>query len=246
MRSEQNTIGEGTERGQRTETPTQSTFAPFSKSIASFLPKRAVLVMSKDHVKAAGTDLKAQIKAELAKRRAQQLKKKLRQHRLQQIATLPLEKIQDLLAASEFRKRGRQVRRMLQKQNRKLQKKWQKQFRQQQKASRSLWIALGFGLGLTLAGIITYQLLHRRLQQYKEEEATPELPHTDTGSQQSNVTNAAPPDAAFVGVTSVKLYYPIETSLDQLPTKDDLRVDIIYFVSEQEASQQGFQPAQSY
>jgi hypothetical protein len=246
MRSEQNTIGEETGRGQRTGTLTQTTFTPFFKSFASFVPKRAALVVDKDDIKAAGTDLKARIKAELAKRRAQQLKKELRQRRRQQFVTLPLKKIQELMATYELPKRGRQMRRMLQKRNRKLQKQWQRQFQQQQKARRSFWIALGFGLGLTLAGIITYQLLRQRLQQQNEEEASLELPQTDTSLQQSNVTNAVPPDAVFVGVTSAKLYYPIETSLDQLLTKDDLPADIIYFVSEQEASQQGFQPAQPY
>lgn len=245
MRPEQNTIGKGTGRGQRTATLIQTTFTPFLKSIASFIPKRAALVMDKDDVKAAGSDLNEQIKAELVKRYAQQQKKELHQDRLQQITNISQKKIQDLLAASELRKRGKQVRRTLQKQNRKLQKKLQRQFRQQQKANRGFWIALGFGFGLALAGIITYQFLHHRLQQHKEE-ATLELPHTDIGSQQTNVTNAAPPDAVFIGITSDKLYYPIGTSLDQLPTKDDLSVDIIYFASEQEANKQGFQPAQSY
>jgi len=255
----------------------------------------------KDNVQAAGSDLDEQIKARLVQRRAQQLQKELRQHRLQQVATSSWKNIQDLLVAlldtlqtagtafvgrishpeprpskrggditdtlkehasnltqsiaerrqilaeyrddlsHELRKRGRHVRRTLQKQNRKLQKKLQQQFQQQQK--RTFWIAAGFAFALTIAGIITYQFLYHRSQQRKEEESALELP---IGSQNGNMTNAVPPDAVFVGVASTKLYYPIETPLDQLLTEDDRPVNAIYFLSEQEASKQGFQPASSH
>src|SRR5437764_2960043 len=47
-----------------------------------------------DNVHAAGSDLDAQIKAELAQRRAQRL-----QHRLQQVTASPRKNVQDLLAA---------------------------------------------------------------------------------------------------------------------------------------------------
>ena len=57
--------------------------------------------------------------------------------------------------------------------------------------------------------------------------------------------NTAPPEAVFVGVASTKLYYPIETPLDQLLTEDERLANAIYFQSEQEASRQGFQPAQT-
>lgn len=141
----------------------------------------------------------------------------------------------------QLRKRGRRVRRTLQKQNRKLQKSLQKQFQQQQK--RIFWIAAGCAFGLTLAGIISYQFLHRRSQQLKEEEAILELP-IDT--QNGNVNNVMPANAAFVGISSTKLYYPIETPLDQLLTRDNRLADTVYFASEQEASKEGFQPAQAY
>ncbi len=48
----------------------------------------------------------------------------------------------------------------------------------------------------------------------------------------------APADAAFVGVSSTKQYYPAETPLDQLHNGE--AVDVVYFSSEDEARQQGF------
>jgi hypothetical protein len=171
----------------------------------------------------------------------------------------------------ELRKRGRRVKRTLQKQNRKLKNKLQRQFPQQQK--RTFWIAAGFAFSLTLAGIIgyqilrriAYQLIRRRLEQRQEEEDALELPvdlrNEDvanappeeeailellTSSQNGNVMNTASPDAAFVGITSTKLYYPIETPLDKLPTRGEFPGDTVYFASEQEASKEGFRPAWSY
>ncbi len=246
MRSEQDTMREEAGRWLRIGTFTLTTLTPFLHSIASFIPKRAALVIDKDDIQAASSDLDAQIKAELMKRHIRQLQKELRQHRLQQVATRAWKKTQKLVAPAELRKRGKQVRRTLQKQNRQFQKKWQRQFQQQQRVKRTLWIALGLGFGLALAGVISYQFLRHRLQQRKEEETALELAYTDLGSQDGNVTNAIPPDAVFVGVTSTKLYYPIETPLDQLPTKEDRPVDAIFFSSEQEASEQGFQPAPSH
>ena len=48
----------------------------------------------------------------------------------------------------------------------------------------------------------------------------------------------APADAAFVGVSSTKQYYPAETPLDQLHNGE--AVDVVYFSSEDEARRQGF------
>ena len=256
----------------------------------------------KDDVHAAGSDLDAQIKAELAQRRVQQLQKERLQRRLQQVAPSPRQNRQNFLGAlrdmlqtvsaalfirrisrpksrpskrggdftdtlrerasnltqsmaergemlaeyrddlsHELRKRGRHMRRTLQKQNRKLQKQLQKQFQQQQK--RTFWIAAGLAFGLTIAGIISYQFLYHRLQQREEEEeAALELP---VDLLDGNTTDTAPPDAAFVGVASTKLYYPIETPLDQLLMEGERPANAIYFQSEQEASRQGFQPAQT-
>jgi hypothetical protein len=56
--------------------------------------------------------------------------------------------------------------------------------------------------------------------------------------------STAPADAAFVGVTSTKRYYPVKTPLDQLTATSEKLVDIIYFVSEEEAQSQGFHAAE--
>jgi len=245
MPSEQNTTREEAGRQSRIGTRTLTTITPFFYSLASLIPKRSALVIDKDDIQAARSDLDARIKAELMKRHIQQLQKELRQRRRQQAATSAWKKAQNFIAPAELRKRGKQVRQTLQKQNRTFQKKWQRQFQQQQKAKRTLWLTLGLGFGLALAGIISYQFLRHRLQQRQEEEAALELAYTGVGSQDGNVANAIPPDAAFVGVISTQLYYPIETPLGQLPTQENLPVDAIFFSSEQEAREQGFQPAPS-
>jgi hypothetical protein len=46
-----------------------------------------------------------------------------------------------------------------------------------------------------------------------------------------------PEDAKFVGVASTRLYYPVEISVDAN--------DLVYFISEEEAQNQGFTAAQS-
>ncbi len=56
-------------------------------------------------------------------------------------------------------------------------------------------------------------------------------------------TSGSASDAAFVGVSSTKQYYPVETPLDQLHTIDGEAVDVIYFSSEDEAQRQGFTAA---
>ena len=52
-----------------------------------------------------------------------------------------------------------------------------------------------------------------------------------------------PVGASFVGLASTKLYYPVETPLDQLSEIDGKPVDVIYFASESEAQAQGFSAA---
>ncbi len=49
-------------------------------------------------------------------------------------------------------------------------------------------------------------------------------------------TNERPADAAFVGVKSTKLYYPVDTDLEP--------EDVVYFLSEEDARIQGFTPAE--
>jgi len=59
--------------------------------------------------------------------------------------------------------------------------KWVKEVAEQKKAT---WTALGFGLGLTVAGIVTFQLVRHRLLQQVDEESAIQLPY-DAGRQPS-------------------------------------------------------------
>lgn len=160
--------------------------------------------------------------------------------------------------------RSSEVSHQLAKQGRKAQKNLVRQ-------DRDFWIALGFGFGLTAAGIITFVLVRRRLQHTDEiDELSIQLPidvaRAEVLSSQPRGDIYAVPsvngygqverqsvnpagvvavaDAAFVGVSSTKLYYPVETPLDQLADKADQLVDVIYFTSEKEAQVQGFVAAQ--
>jgi hypothetical protein len=57
-------------------------------------------------------------------------------------------------------------------------------------------------------------------------------------------TASVPVDAAFLGLSSTKRYYPAQTPLDQLSAKTDQPLDIVYFSSEEEAEAQGFTAAE--
>jgi hypothetical protein len=126
---------------------------------------------------------------------------------------------------------------------------------------RTFLSILGFSLGLVIAGTITFQLLRRRavLQETEQDEHI-ELPPSNswngsTGRPMGEIsyldqggtsvatlkvvdteTNEQPADAAFVGIISTKLYYPMDTELEQ--------TDLVYFSSEEEAKAQGFNAAQ--
>jgi hypothetical protein len=63
---------------------------------------------------------------------------------------------------------------------------WVKGVAEQKKAITTL----GFGLGLTIAGIVTFQLVRRRLLQQVDEEPAIQLPY-DAGRQPS-VTSTVP------------------------------------------------------
>ena len=125
---------------------------------------------------------------------------------------------------------------------------------------RTFWSILGFSVGLVAAATITYQLLRRRSSQQEiEQDEQIELPSSNSwnGSvgrpggeisylEQGGTSIATleivdidtieqPADAAFVGVKSSKLYYPVDTELVQK--------DLVYFPSEEEAKAQGFSAA---
>jgi hypothetical protein len=127
--------------------------------------------------------------------------------------------------------------------------------------NRMILTMVGFGVGLVVAGAITYRLLRgRAMQQAQEEDQAIELP--PSGSWNGTVTHPAggihhvdpdkatvatlevvtvanaerPENATFVGVISTQHYYPIDTELEL--------TDLIYFITEEEARAQGFKAAE--
>jgi Skp family chaperone for outer membrane proteins len=52
-----------------------------------------------------------------------------------------------------------------------------------------------------------------------------------------------PADAAFVGISSTKEYYPVEVPLQDLPVAHGKGIEVVYFSSEDEARQHGFTAA---
>jgi hypothetical protein len=142
----------------------------------------------------------------------------------------------------------------------KLAKQGQKLLEPVRRRDRTFWSIVGFSVGLVAAGTITYQLLRRRVaQQEIEQDEQIELPSSNSwngsGSRpQGEIsyidqggtsvatleivdveTIMQPADAAFVGVQTTKLYYPVETELEPK--------DLVYFTSEDEAKAQGFTAA---
>ncbi len=53
-----------------------------------------------------------------------------------------------------------------------------------------------------------------------------------------------PLDAKFVGLVGSKLYYPIETPMEQLPHTEGEPLDVVYFDNEDDAQAQGFSAAE--
>jgi hypothetical protein len=125
------------------------------------------------------------------------------------------------------------------------------------KRDRTFWSIVGFGIGLLTAGIITYQLVRRRVaQQETEQDEHIELPQSNSwdgsggrpvgeisyidqgGTSVATLeivdvkTVEQSADAAFVGVKSTKLYYSVDTELEP--------EDLVYFTTEEEAKAQGF------
>src|ERR1700694_4690884 len=127
--------------------------------------------------------------------------------------------------------------------------------------NRVLWMVAGFGVGLAVAGAITYRLVRgRAMRQAQEEDQAIELPQTDAWNgkvahpageilafdlngatvatlEVVSVANAErPEDAAFVGVISTQSYYPVDTEIEF--------TDLVYFFSEEEARARGFKAAE--
>ncbi len=68
-----------------------------------------------------------------------------------------------------------------------------------------------------------------------EENAAEEAPTEKIKAIQATPATQTPADVAFVGVVSTKLYYSTDTTLEE--------IDVVYFVSEDEARAEGFIPA---
>ncbi len=154
----------------------------------------------------------------------------------------------------DLAKRGRKATRTLAKRSEKL-------LAPSYEQNRVLWMVAGFGVGLAVAGAITYRLVRgRALRQAQEEDQAIELPQTDTWNGKAahpageilhfdlngatvatleavSVANAERPEnAAFVGVISTQSYYPVDTELEF--------TDLVYFLSEEEARARGFKAAE--
>ena len=136
----------------------------------------------------------------------------------------------------------------------------------ERKQNRAIWMAAGFGVGLVVAGVITYRLVRgRAIQVLEEGEESIELPqngvwndtpgrpageilHLDssgTGVATLEVigvisaeSSERPTDAAFVGVVNTNYYYPIDSD-----TELEL-ANVVYFITEEEAREQGFKAAE--
>ena len=127
--------------------------------------------------------------------------------------------------------------------------------------NRVLWTVAGFGVGLVVAGAITYRLVRgRAMRQAQEEDQAIELPQVNSWNgkvahpsgeilhfdlngatvatlETVSVENAERPEnAAFVGVISTQSYYPVDTELEFS--------DVVYFFSEEEARARGFKAAE--
>ena len=170
----------------------------------------------------------------------------------------------------DITKRGRKVTRRLAKRSKKLSHDLTERSNQllqpNRKRNSTFWTIFGFSLGLVIAAVVTYLLIRKRLErQALEAEQQFELSQVRSGEQQGEQGKpageivymdnegavvatveavdpdtgevVAPADAAFVGVVGTKRYYPIEVTLDD-------GLELVYFVSEDEARAQGYSVAE--
>jgi hypothetical protein len=203
---------------------------------------------------------------------ARQLRKALRKEAKQrrkllaQMRDSGIEWSQDMLKrgermTEELVERGEEVTQDLAKRGRKLVKRGRKLVKKSAKEqNRVAFMLAGFGVGLVIAGAITYRLVRNRaFRQALEEEEAIELPQTDewtvathpageivhvdqNGTMVTKLetvtveNNGRPENAAFVGVISTQSYYPVDTELEL--------TDLVYFLTEEEARAQGFKAAE--
>lgn len=170
----------------------------------------------------------------------------------------------------DITKRRSKVTRRLAKRSKKLSRDLAKRSNQLRQPNRKrnspFWTIFGFSVGLVIAAVVTYLLIRKRLErQALEAEQQFELSQVRSWERQGEqgrpageivfmdnegavvaTTEAvdldtgevvAPADAAFVGVVDTKRYYPIEVTLDD-------GLELVYFVSEDEARAQGYSVAE--
>jgi len=170
----------------------------------------------------------------------------------------------------DITKRGRKVTRRLAKRSKKLSHDLTERSNQllqpNRKRNSTFWTIFGFSLGMVIAAVVTYLLIRKRLErQALEAEQQFELSQVRSGERQGEQGKpageivymdnegavvatveavdpdtgevVAPADAAFVGVVGTKRYYPIEVTLDD-------GLELVYFVSEDEARAQGYSVAE--
>ena len=170
----------------------------------------------------------------------------------------------------DITKRGRKVTRRLAKRSKKLShdltERGNQLLQPNRKRNSTFWTSFGFSLGLVIAAVVTYLLIRKRLErQALEAEQQFELSQVRSGERQGEQGKpvgeivymdnegavvatveavdpdtgevVAPADAAFVGVVGTKRYYPIEVILDD-------GLELVYFVSEDEARAQGYSVAE--
>jgi len=170
----------------------------------------------------------------------------------------------------DITKRGRKVTRRLAKRSKKLShdltERGNQLLQPNRKRNSTFWTIFGFSVGMVIAAVVTYLLIRKRLErQALEAEQQFELSQVRSGEQQGEQGKpageivymdnegavvatveavdpntgevVAPADAAFVGVVGTKRYYPIEVTLDD-------GLELVYFVSEDEARAQGYSVAE--
>lgn len=170
----------------------------------------------------------------------------------------------------DITKRGNKVTRRLAKRSQQLSRSLTERSNQllqpDRKRNSTFWTIFGFSVGMVTAGVVTYLLIRKRMQRHaleaeqqfelsqerswenggwerQREQGKPvgEIVYMDNEgpivATLESVTVETPAGAAFVGVVSTKRYYPVEVTLDD-------GLELVYFVSEDEAKAQGYSVAE--